>query len=611
VDLRERVDPHRASTPPACAIAVAPARSGSALGHPREVGSRSVRRVKAFALAFQEQEHRAQGALLQKSKSIATEVAPTSEGGRCAGAAGFCLCSWLPLPRFAGERAGERGRSSLPCAAVSRGRSGREAGAGRDAGSFSLGQDARSKSPAPTHELAGHKPGKRQAGWPSLWPLSLTPGILPSALRASFAVRTRSRRVRGHPRESGSRSVGGRKFLLRTHHQEQEHRAQGALLQKAKASRLKSLPQARAGGVWEQLAFALALGSLSPALRGRGLGRGALFTPLCGGESGTIRPRSGHRQGCRCLFVRTGVRSKSPAPTHELAGHKPGKRQAGWPSLWLLSLTPGILPSALRASFAVRTRSRRVRGHPRESGSRSVGVRKFLLRTHHQEQEHRAQGALLQKSKSIATEVAPTSEGGRRAEAIGLRLCSWLPLPRFAGERAGERGRSSLPCAAVSRGRSGREAGAGMDAGSFSLGQDARSKSPAPAHELAGHKPGKRQAGWPSLWPLSLTPGILPSALRASFAVRTRSRRVRGHPRESGSRSVRSAKAFALYPPSRARASRTGCAPTEKQQQKHRAQGALLRGALARGVSGRRGSRWRRPPRARGSWRWARRPGGG
>ena len=236
VDLRERVDPHRASTPPACAVAVAPARSGSALGHPKEVGSRSVRRVKALVLAFQEQEHRAQGALLQKSKSIATEVAPTSEGGRCAGAAGFCLCSWLPLPRFAGERAGERGRSSLPCAAVSRGRSGREAGIDMDVDAFSLGQDARSKSPAPAHGLAGRKPGKRQAGWPSLWLLSL-----------------------GHSRESSSRSARSAKaFALYppskakasrtgcapTEKQRQEHRArpkevpcgQGALLQRKRAA---------------------------------------------------------------------------------------------------------------------------------------------------------------------------------------------------------------------------------------------------------------------------------------------------------------------------------------------------------------------------------------
>jgi hypothetical protein len=36
-----------------------------------------------------------------------------------------------------------------------------------------------------------------------------------------------------------------------------------------------------------------------------------------------------------------------------------------------------------------------------------------------------------------------------------------------------------------------------MDVGSFSPGQDALSKSPAPAHGVAGKEPGKRQAGWP------------------------------------------------------------------------------------------------------------------
>jgi|GEM_PF-5161090 len=187
----------------------------------------------------------------------------------------------------------------------------------------------------------------------------------------------------------------------------------------------------------EALAFApaLALGPLSPASRGRGLGRGgALHSPV---------------------------------------------RQAGWPSLWPLSLTPGILPSALRASFAVRTRSRRVRGHPRESGSRSAGGRKLLLCTHLSEQKHRAQGALLQKSnsKSIATEVAPTSEGGRCVGAAGFCLCSWLPLPRFAGERVGERGRISLPCAAVSRGRQGRVAGIDRDVDAFSSGQESGRKA--------------------------------------------------------------------------------------------------------------------------------------
>src|SRR6185437_3591122 len=36
-------------------------------------------------------------------------------------------------------------------------------------------------------------------------------------------------------------------------------------------------------------------------------GRAPAFPgPLGGGVAGTIRPRSGHRQGCRCLFARAG-----------------------------------------------------------------------------------------------------------------------------------------------------------------------------------------------------------------------------------------------------------------------------------------------------------------
>jgi len=43
--------------------------------------------------------------------------------------------------------------------------------------------------------------------------------------------------------------------------------------------------------------------------------------PLGGGEAWTIRPRSGHRHGRRCLFDRTGVRPKSPATPHALSVH--------------------------------------------------------------------------------------------------------------------------------------------------------------------------------------------------------------------------------------------------------------------------------------------------
>jgi len=123
------------------------------------------------------------------------------------------------------------------------------------------------------------------------------------------------------------------------------------------------------------------------------------------------------------------------------------------------------------------------------------GVRKLLLCINHQKQEHRAQGALLQKSKSIATEVAPTSEGARCARAAGFRSCSWLPLPRFVGERVGERGRFSLPCAAVSRGRSGREAGIDMDVDAFSSGQESGRKARPRLTDLPGASPASAKRG--------------------------------------------------------------------------------------------------------------------
>src|SRR6185312_15056772 len=50
------------------------------------------------------------------------------------------------------------------------------------------------------------------------------------------------------------------------------------------------------------------------------LERAAFPGPLCGGEAWTTRPRSGHRQGGRCLFARAGARSKSPAAPHGLEG---------------------------------------------------------------------------------------------------------------------------------------------------------------------------------------------------------------------------------------------------------------------------------------------------
>jgi hypothetical protein len=58
----------------------------------------------------------------------------------------------------------------------------------------------------------------------------------------------------------------------------------------------------------------------------------------------------------------------------------PNKRQAGWPfSLVIFLFTPGILPFALRAGFAVRTRSCACVATQRESNSAAAGRRKVLL----------------------------------------------------------------------------------------------------------------------------------------------------------------------------------------------------------------------------------------
>jgi len=206
----------------------------------------------------QEQEHRAQGALLQKSnsKSIAAEVAPTSESARCARAAGFCLCSWLPLPRFAGERAGERGCFSLPCAAVSRGRSGREAGIDRDVDAFSSGQES------------GRKARPRLTNLPGISPASAKRGGL---LFGYFLLATQEKVARA--------PQGVRKLLLCINHQKQEHRAQGALLQKSKSKSIATEVAPTSDGVRRAGAIGLRLCSWLPlpASRGRGLGRGGAF----------------------------------------------------------------------------------------------------------------------------------------------------------------------------------------------------------------------------------------------------------------------------------------------------------------------------------------------
>ena len=86
----------------------------------------------------------------------------------------------------------------------------------------------------------------------------------------------------------------------------------------------------------------------------------------------------------------------------------------------------------------------------------------------------------------------------------------------------------------------------GMDARHFSPGQDALSKSPADPHGLAGFT-GQSVRGAPfllvtfdaKLIPWDFIPGILPSALRAGFAVRTCSCTCVGQQKKSDSASPR------------------------------------------------------------------------
>ena len=90
--------------------------------------------------------------------------------------------------------------------------------------------------------------------------------------------------------------------------------------------------------------------------------------PLCGGEVGSTGPQ-GNRQGCRFLFVRAGCPVEKPGRTSRTCrAWMPGKRQAGWPSLWLLSLRharESDSPSeGGRKLFAVPPKKERNREHP-------------------------------------------------------------------------------------------------------------------------------------------------------------------------------------------------------------------------------------------------------
>jgi hypothetical protein len=79
--------------------------------------------------------------------------------------------------------------------------------------------------------------------------------------------------------------------------------------------------------------------------------------------------------------------------------------------------------------------------------------------------------------------------------SLGSRLAPALHRVRARMARCSTRG----PCAAVRRGRQGRAAGESMDGLAFSRGQEPARKARHRLTDLPGRKPGKRQAGWPSL----------------------------------------------------------------------------------------------------------------
>ena len=104
-----------------------------------------------------------------------------------------------------------------PCAAVRGGRSGPAEGIGKEADSFSSGQEPRRKARPPLTNWLGEAQTAPSgvlfllALPPSRWLLFFTPGILPSALRAGFAVRTRSCACVGKQRKVTRPPAGGRK----------------------------------------------------------------------------------------------------------------------------------------------------------------------------------------------------------------------------------------------------------------------------------------------------------------------------------------------------------------------------------------------------------------
>jgi hypothetical protein len=141
--------------------------------------------------------------------------------------------------------------------------------------------------------------------------------------------------------------------------------------------------------------------------------------PLCGGELGTTGPQ-GSRHGCRLLFARTGVRSKSPAPTHELAGHAcPASAKWGVVFSWVLLFW---------------TSKREVPRPPKEDESFCSEIEMVEM----VEQKHRAQNAPLQfrlSYRSLGAAQVPAFLANMCLESITdtVQFGSWqlFPQPRY------------------------------------------------------------------------------------------------------------------------------------------------------------------------------------
>ena len=102
--------------------------------------------------------------------------------------------------------------------------------------------------------------------------------------------------------------------------------------------------------------------------------RAVFLDHLCGGEARSTGPQ-GDRHGCRFLFVRTGVLSKSPASAHGLGGRSPTSAKWGGLSFGHFSLATYV--SGLYS-------------HAEKSDSPSEGGRKFCFKKHNQERKSKA-----------------------------------------------------------------------------------------------------------------------------------------------------------------------------------------------------------------------------